>query len=188
MAGIKICAICGKEFEAKGRERTCPGPHYLPCPVCGKPVVIKYISDGARNCEECKGKHASKKIVPASEAKEIALEDVAKPAVAEITDTVSEVEQSEEAQSLHSNFELPKESDNPTITIELQDDESIKTYVGPLINSKLFIPNHKYKIELSKEQKYGCYVITSGYDYTDDEKVDIYLRVSSMNTVNRYFK
>lgn len=37
---IKICKCCGKEFETnKSYKEYCDRPHYLPCPVCGKPVL-----------------------------------------------------------------------------------------------------------------------------------------------------
>lgn len=36
----KICKCCGKEFESRTPQALyCKGPHYLPCPVCGKPVL-----------------------------------------------------------------------------------------------------------------------------------------------------
>ena len=54
---INICKECGKEFEAKSpRILYCSAVHYRPCPVCGEPVVAKYLSDPPRRCEKCKGK------------------------------------------------------------------------------------------------------------------------------------
>ena len=54
---INICKECGKQFEAKSpRVAYCSDIHYRPCPVCGKPVVAKYLSDPARRCDECKNK------------------------------------------------------------------------------------------------------------------------------------
>ena len=38
----KICKCCGKEFETNSPQKLyCDGEHYLPCPVCGKPVLKK---------------------------------------------------------------------------------------------------------------------------------------------------
>ena len=38
----KICKCCGKEFETNSPQKLyCNGEHYLPCPVCGKPVLKK---------------------------------------------------------------------------------------------------------------------------------------------------
>lgn len=37
----RTCAHCGKEFETnKPNQIYCKGPHYRPCPVCGKPVKM----------------------------------------------------------------------------------------------------------------------------------------------------
>ena len=48
------CKICGKEFDRVGNAIYCKGPHYRPCPVCGKPVEFKVPSDPVRCCsKEC---------------------------------------------------------------------------------------------------------------------------------------
>lgn len=37
----RFCVHCGKEFETnKPNQIYCKGPHYRPCPVCGKPVKM----------------------------------------------------------------------------------------------------------------------------------------------------
>ena len=36
--GKYICKIFGKEFDRVGNAVYCQGPHYRPCPICGKPV------------------------------------------------------------------------------------------------------------------------------------------------------
>ena len=65
---INICKECGKQFEAKSpRILYCPAVHYRPCPVCGEPVIAKYLSDPPRRCDKCKGKSipAQSKVEPA---------------------------------------------------------------------------------------------------------------------------
>ena len=57
---MRKCKECGKLFAPKGREQYCSDIHYRPCPVCGKPVEAKYLSDPARRCEDCK--KAGKKV------------------------------------------------------------------------------------------------------------------------------
>lgn len=38
---IKTCKHCGKQFETNNPQKIyCDGPHYRPCPVCGKPVIM----------------------------------------------------------------------------------------------------------------------------------------------------
>ena len=37
---IRNCACCGLPFEALNKQQMyCHRPHYLPCPICGKPVL-----------------------------------------------------------------------------------------------------------------------------------------------------
>lgn len=58
---INTCKECGKQFEAKSpRVAYCSDIHYRPCPICGKPVEAKYLSDPPRRCEDCKGKSIPK--------------------------------------------------------------------------------------------------------------------------------
>lgn len=69
---INICKECGKQFEASSpRIRYCSDIHYRPCPICGKPVVAKYLSDPARRCDECKNKG---KMVPPARVEIVAPE------------------------------------------------------------------------------------------------------------------
>ena len=52
---MKKCKECGKLFVPKSaRTQYCDDLHYRPCPVCGKLVEAKYLSDPARCCsKEC---------------------------------------------------------------------------------------------------------------------------------------
>lgn len=52
----KICEYCGKEFiPNSARQKYCEGPHYGPCPICGKLVEIKDMDKGPSTCsEECR--------------------------------------------------------------------------------------------------------------------------------------
>ena len=51
------CKICGKEFDRIGNGVYCAGPHYRPCPVCGKPVEFSKPSEPYKCCsKECSSK------------------------------------------------------------------------------------------------------------------------------------
>lgn len=52
------CELCGKIFySTSNTARYCDGPHYRPCPVCGKPVEIKDPSVPPVSCSiECSNK------------------------------------------------------------------------------------------------------------------------------------
>lgn len=52
---MKKCKECGKLFTPKNpRSQYCDDKHYRPCPVCGRPVEIKYLSDPTPRCMECR--------------------------------------------------------------------------------------------------------------------------------------
>ena len=59
---MKRCKECGKMFlPTSKRQQYCNELHYRPCPVCGKMVEAKYLSDPARCCSsECKKQLAAK--------------------------------------------------------------------------------------------------------------------------------
>lgn len=51
----KTCKECGKLFHPRNpRQRYCDDIHYRPCPTCGKPVEIKYLTDPTPRCAECR--------------------------------------------------------------------------------------------------------------------------------------
>lgn len=56
---MKNCKECGKLFRPRSKNSVyCDGIHFRPCPVCGKPVEAKYLSDPARCCSnECKAQY-----------------------------------------------------------------------------------------------------------------------------------
>ena len=52
----KICEYCGKEFTpTSNRQKWCSAPHYGPCPVCGKSILIRDMGIGPQCCSmECR--------------------------------------------------------------------------------------------------------------------------------------
>lgn len=54
-----ICKICGKEFDRVGNAVYCNGPHFRPCPMCGKPVEFHRLSESVKCCsKECTERQA----------------------------------------------------------------------------------------------------------------------------------
>lgn len=55
---MKTCKECGKLFmPTSNKQKYCSEKHYRPCPVCGKLIFAKYLSDPARCCSgTCKSK------------------------------------------------------------------------------------------------------------------------------------
>lgn len=60
---MKKCKECGKLFVPKSKlSQYCDDIHYRPCPVCGKAVEAKYLSDPPRCCgKECSAIARAKK-------------------------------------------------------------------------------------------------------------------------------
>lgn len=50
------CKECGEWFiPNSSRQQFCKKDHYRPCPICGKPVLVKQFSDVVRTCStECR--------------------------------------------------------------------------------------------------------------------------------------
>lgn len=52
---MKKCKECGKLFTPSNpRQQYCTDKHFRPCPVCSKPVEIKYLSDPTPRCADCR--------------------------------------------------------------------------------------------------------------------------------------
>lgn len=54
---VRECKFCGKEFHTTSPNKVyCDGPHYRPCPICGKPTkVTDLVSGFVPTCsEECR--------------------------------------------------------------------------------------------------------------------------------------
>lgn len=163
---MRKCKECGKLFVPKGREQYCSAIHYRPCPVCGKLVEAKYLSDPARCCsKECQAalRAASKKHVNAA----------TKPVTAVVTTDVDESKMSaSEAVAKYADY-LSDSLDDP------------REYQGP-DNLLGFKAGHKYLIDISK--KPNCaYEISAYKDCTTSEVVDLFITLSSMIAINRYF-
>lgn len=165
---MRKCKECGKLFMPKGREQYCSAIHYRPCPVCGKPVEAKYLSDPARCCsKECQAvlRSASKKHVDVSKPK------AAVQPIVHVDEDESKMTASE-AVAKYSEY-LKDSLDKP------------RKYQGP-DNLLGFKAGHEYLIDISK--KPNCaYEISAYKDCTTSEVVDLFITLSSMIAINRYF-
>ena len=201
MSEMRACKECGKMFMPKGREKYCSDVHYRPCPVCGTPVVAKYLSDPPAKCDNCKGKHT--KVQPASKAKalfDINEPNLSKPVILNIN--LAQAAKFEQKAKAEVKAEVKVETstirvtttDNTLVKIDISRgfdpekfcetyDDKIMKYVGP--NFGQFENNHDYKIALTRNENY--YLITSCHDVTDNKEVKcFYLASSQLNISNRF--
>lgn len=175
------CKECGKLFVPRGREQYCQDTHYRPCPICGKPVEVKYLSDPARKCDDCryrKVKPAQQDLAPKSKSLfNFIPNDV--PAVqiqSEASQPVSEIE--------HSNQETDESVDLDWMSkVEGIDAKTVDTaefcehitgtvmvYMGKKFKNS-FIPGHQYLLKVQRNEY--SYDVSATEDLSTGEICDI---------------
>lgn len=164
MLEMKKCKECGKLFVPKSpRSQYCDAIHYRPCPVCGKPVEAKYLSDPARCCsKECQqAMRKSKESKPAMPS--------SKPVTSDYVFAV-EVPKAEES-SERPVFEVPHGSAHVI-------------YIGKKLLH--FEPGHEYIVKVSKEENMP-YLIEAVYDVTEGYEVNLAIYLASKTSIANYF-
>lgn len=199
MAELRKCKECGKMFLPKGREQYCPDVHYRPCPICGTPVVAKYLSDPPKRCDNCRGrKAATPKPAASSPSKLFKFVDdqfkfAPKPKETEAPQEVKPEVAPQAASSVPQQhdglfktddiiFEIPETIDRKDFCKELTG--SVRRYIGPVIKNG-FIPGHDY--ELSVKHELNTYGVGSDLDVTDHKEVKIFLHYTSQISINQNF-
>lgn len=177
---MKKCKECGKLFLPKSiRSQYCDALHYRPCPVCGKLVEAKYLSDPARCCsKECQQalKKQNKPSIPSSstptvtDSGEIELDVVDGDTVVNVLSSVNK----------HTiNAELSPEGQ------AILSDAEVRTYVGK--SGCKFIQGHAYAVRVSRDNEYSRYKVSGYYDLTEDKKCDALSVHASMLSFNHFF-
>lgn len=176
----KICKECGKPFEAEnGHSKYCNRDHYRPCPGCGTPILIKYLSMPtpfcSRRChkafEENCGAIVTKNIfnnIIEHNNDEVELEnDAVEPGIEELQD----------------NFKATSKSTSKSLQI---DDYVTAKYIGK--SSCGFITGHKYVVKLVPRtgEDSRCSVkciedVTSGND------TELVIHFSNSASANMFF-
>lgn len=178
---MKKCKECGKLFVPRNpRQQYCDELHYRPCPVCGKPVEAKYLSDPARVCSnECKKILAQRK---RDEKKNVKASEIVQP-VEEVVE-VLEVVKDEAKASV--KVDLPKSGAIVDTQYEdmMKNSHKVKEYNGKDVCG--FKNGHVYAVDIERPEY--AYEVTAVYDFTDHESVDYMLPVSSKTSFYRYFK
>lgn len=181
MPELRKCKECGKMFMPKGREQYCSDVHYRPCPVCGAPVIAKYLSDPPRKCDNCKH-HRS----PQPKVKTLFnIEPETKPAEVD-----HEVEPESSAPSFDSSKILAQvnliNSDTVDQSIFCETmSNTVKTYIGNWHGTSYFIPGHQYLIHV--EHNEYTYRIIATEDITVDESVKIITDYASQISFKQNF-
>lgn len=175
MPEMKKCKECGKLFVPKSKNSVyCDDVHYRPCPVCGKPVEAKYLSDPARCCgPECSAiRRKSNK-----PNKGVKVDMKYQP-------SYTSSESSSTSKQVDSNPLVPElnySTDSDKLEIPFK---GVKTYIGkPILN---FIPGHEYELLIDRGEY--TYDISASYDLTDDVSVDLLMPLASRISINQHFR
>lgn len=200
MAELRKCKECGKMFQPKGREQYCSDIHYRPCPVCGKPVVAKYLSDPARRCDACKGVKGSLLAVDKPEpvySKKLATSTLKTKSIFGFNPDPSsqgEVAEAKETtvtamRQFNCTKEIPARIDGKIFC----DRVSGKTFqfirTSPLVG---FQPQHIYTLNISQDN--SAYIITTIFDNTLDREIEfngknsLQIRCTSQTSFYNYFQ
>ena len=171
---MKACKECGKLFVPKSKNSVyCDAIHYRPCPVCGKLVEAKYLSDPARCCSnECKAiarKQSKEKAKTTVQVKKI------------WTDNKSTKGDSSNTSNKVNDSTLSDESE--TVSRILIPWRGRKTYVGKPVMR--LIPGHIYEVLIDKGEY--VYTVECTYDVTDDTEVDIMMPLASQISIHQNF-
>lgn len=204
MPEMRKCKECGNLFIPKGREQYCSAIHYRPCPICGTPTVVKYLSDPPRRCDNCARKrntahsdsHPTSQ--PANESKSETGFKKHRSLFANIVWGNSTVEKSatdktqiDKDTNTNENNDVDYSYLAKKIT-EVKDQaefcESCTGHIFKYIGVKLrnnFIPGHDYLIKVSHDD-YN-YVVESSEDLTSNETVDYLMHIASQISFYQYF-
>lgn len=195
---MKKCKECGKLFTPKStRSQYCDRLHYRPCPVCGKPVEAKYLSDPARCCskmcqQELKNLNSGHKPIPYTKP-------VVKKAPPElkISDSFSNVEDIYPQSQIYSTGDLfdsilfgsADENQELEAVYELEDQLRARynclSYLGKRRSSD-FIPGHEYALEIVK-QKGEPYKVRAIYDFKKSSKCSATMTIESKPALEKVF-
>lgn len=207
-AEMRKCKECGKLFIPKNaRVQYCSDLHYRPCPVCGKPVEAKYLSDPARVCSgECRKQLAEMRkngIAPPYEGVKFTVNEASnsvdlnnipeEPKVLPTDKSTHEndgITKAEEANS--TNIEPSLNEDNSNIDNEYEEQirngSIVATYLGRSVLG--FEQGHKYALQIKPPAGHGSYAyeVSAVYDFTEHTTVDTMMPLSSQSSIDQRFR
>lgn len=193
MKEMRRCKECGKMFVPKGREQYCPDTHYRPCPVCGKPVIVKYYNDPARRCDNCKWRKMPplpKELAAISKSPYNFIpknEKSAGEALKQEAEILEELEKKSPFKDIPgwSNMLEPTVPDkiDPSAFCETLTG-AVRVYIGTGHKNN-FIPGHEYVLKVERDD-YN-YVVSSAEDVTAEENCDCFLPFASQVSFHQHF-
>lgn len=186
---MKKCKECGKMFmPTSNKQKYCSEDHYRPCPVCGKPVFAKYLSDPARCCSGvCKSKlgklnKTSAYVAEVMQQKADLGIKVPKINSFEVLDLTPEVVAYAEADAKAT--EEAYDGFNKSEVIDPTDGTVRKKYTGETYDG--WIAGNDYAVII--EQVGKEHVVKATYNYTTREAVDLEYGFTNKKKISTIFK
>lgn len=211
---MKKCKECGKLFTPKSAQSVyCDDIHFRPCPVCGKAVEAKYLSDPARCCsKECSAvARAQKKEAEKAKTIESVLNPMKAfdPSTNNTHSVTVTIDKNRDGKGVRTLFAMPQDiqtvpddfipmpkpetpvkklkqlSEDTEHATALRKNYPVRTYVGtPTLG---FEPGHEYALDIDKDDRNILYVVTAIYDFTEGKDIDIVIHLSSQISINQNF-
>lgn len=180
---MKKCKECGKLFQPiSNKQKYCSEDHYRPCPVCGKLIFAKYLSDPARCCSGvCKSKlgKLNKEQAYVAEVMEQKADlgiEVPKIESFEVVEPLPEVVAYAEA-DVKAVEEAVKERKSSPVTIK-------KKYVGESCDG--WVDGHVYQVIIAHEG--NEHLVKGVYDCTAAEIVNLKYSFTNKKKITTIFK
>ena len=180
---MKKCKECGKLFMPKSmRSQYCDDLHYRPCPVCGKKVEAKYLSDPPRCCsKECQQVQRQSKTT--STVKVVNTEESSVISTLEALGVELVVNKRR-----NFNYKDISPADDKEIIYDYEDELQASfqtlTYIGKPIMK--FEPGHVYAIDVTKKPDLP-YEVSAVYDFTEHKSVELCMPLSSKISICQKF-
>ena len=180
--------------KASNKEKYCSRDHYRPCPVCGKPVFAKYLSDPARCCSGvCRFVYGMKnkgiEVAAPTYVPEVEVETAAQSTedakhIEEVMEQKAElgieVEKITEPVEVVEITEVPVEgSAVDESKYEKKEDVGENTSMG-------FIKGHIYLVETVQEGR-GSYQVIAHRDETTHDNIDKMMPFSNKKMISKNF-
>lgn len=113
---VRVCDMCGKEFEAKTNQTSCPECHETKCPVCGKEMVLKgpkwtkYRQQGWVTCgnPKCRAEMTSRSLMEKYGVDNVSKLDSAREKIRQTRLNESEETKAKRSQSLKESCSRPE--------------------------------------------------------------------------------
>jgi len=188
MPEMRKCKECGKLFMPKGREKYCSDVHYRPCPICGEPVIAKYLSDPPRKCEKCKHTKSQPSAVP-KQKQIFGSWNSINPNKNKSATIVHDSKSAPEAEIVKPVIntddlvtEIPATIGQAEFCEQLTG--TVRRYIGKAIPGS-FIPNHDYLMKVEHDEY--TYGVSVSEDLTEGEDVNIFRNFSSQISIHQNF-